>query len=91
MVKPSEGGQDSHTYQQALDDFSITQLLSRISNYSDADFDTAWMHLTRTRTRKHCRPPHPAANCQPQRQSNYQLPQHPQKYRRTGNFRPPYT
>ena len=46
MVKPSEGGQDSHTYQQALDDFGITQLLCRISNYSDADFDTAWMHLT---------------------------------------------
>src|SRR5689334_7832613 len=46
MVKPTEGGQDSHTYQQALDDFSITQLLSRISNYSDADFDAGWMHLT---------------------------------------------
>ncbi len=46
MVKPSEGGQDSHTYQQALDDFGITQLLSHISKYSDADFDTAWMHLT---------------------------------------------
>jgi hypothetical protein len=46
MVKPSEGGQNSHTYQQALDDFSITQLLSRISNYSNADFDAGWMHLT---------------------------------------------
>ncbi|MBD1808109.1 hypothetical protein H6F98_22015 [Microcoleus sp. FACHB-SPT15] len=46
MVKPSESGQDSSAYQQALDDFSITQLLSRISNYSDANFDSAWMHLT---------------------------------------------
>lgn len=46
MVKPSEGGKDSHTYQQALDDFGITQLLSRISNYSDADFDATWMQLT---------------------------------------------
>jgi hypothetical protein len=46
MVKPSEGGQDFHTYEQALDDFGITQLLSRISNYSDVNFDAAWMHLT---------------------------------------------
>src|SRR4028118_601339 len=46
MVKPSEGGQDSHTYQQVLDDFGITQLLSCISNYSDVNFDAAWIHLT---------------------------------------------
>ena len=34
-----------HTYQQALDDFGITELLSYLSNYSDADFDAAWMNL----------------------------------------------
>ena len=30
-------------YQQALDDFGITQLLAKLSNYSDADFDSAWI------------------------------------------------
>lgn len=35
----------THVYQQALDDFSITQLLSRISNYRDRDFDAARMSL----------------------------------------------
>jgi hypothetical protein len=33
------------SYQQALDDFGITQLLSRLSNYSDADFDATSMNL----------------------------------------------
>ena len=35
----------SDSYQQALDDFGITQLLSRLSNYSDADFDAKSMNL----------------------------------------------
>jgi hypothetical protein len=30
-------------YQQALRDFCITELLAKLSNYSDADFDSAWM------------------------------------------------
>jgi hypothetical protein len=33
------------SYQQALDDFGITQLLWRLSNYSDADFDATSMNL----------------------------------------------
>lgn len=35
----------SHAYQQALDDFAIAQLLSCISNYSDANFNAEWAHL----------------------------------------------
>ena len=33
------------TYQQALDDFGITELLSHLSNYSDADFKAQLMNL----------------------------------------------
>ena len=40
MVKPvSDGNEYNRGYQQALDDFGITQLLSRIRSYSDEDFD----------------------------------------------------
>ncbi|MEG4864451.1 MULTISPECIES: hypothetical protein [unclassified Microcoleus] len=40
MIKPSSDGSEfSRGYQQALDDFGITQLLSCIRSYSDADFD----------------------------------------------------
>ncbi len=47
MVKLLSDGCDRfEAYKQALDDFSITQLLFHISNYSDADFDAAWMNLT---------------------------------------------
>lgn len=35
----------SHTYQQALDDFGINELLSHLSNYSDADFSAALMNV----------------------------------------------
>jgi hypothetical protein len=35
--------QDS--YQQALDDFGIRQLLSKLNTYSDADFDAGFIHL----------------------------------------------
>ena len=49
MVKPSSRT-DSTTYQkgyqQALEDFAITNLLTQLGNYSDTDFDTAWMNLT---------------------------------------------
>lgn len=47
MVKPSSGqrGDRSSCYQQALDDFGITQLLLRISNYADGDFNAARMCL----------------------------------------------
>lgn len=34
-----------HTYQQALDDFGITELLSHLSNYSDVDFNAQLMNL----------------------------------------------
>ncbi|MBN3879594.1 MULTISPECIES: hypothetical protein [unclassified Nostoc] len=39
-------GRRNDTYQQALDDFGITQLLSRLSNYCDAEFNATWIHLT---------------------------------------------
>jgi hypothetical protein len=34
-----------HAYQQALDDFGITELLSHLKNYADADFNAQLMHL----------------------------------------------
>jgi len=40
MVKPvSDGSEYNGGYQQALNDFGITQLLSGIRSYSDEDFD----------------------------------------------------
>jgi hypothetical protein len=40
MVKPvSDGKEYNRGYQQALDDFGITQLLSGIRSYSDEDFE----------------------------------------------------
>ncbi len=49
MVKPS-CRTDSPTYQkgyqQALEDFAIAHLLTRLKTYSDADFDAEWMNLT---------------------------------------------
>jgi hypothetical protein len=46
MVKiVSEKIAHSHTYQRALDDFGITELLSCISNYVDEDFKAALMNL----------------------------------------------
>ncbi|MEH1940786.1 MAG: hypothetical protein V7L01_11280 [Nostoc sp.] len=44
MVKPVSAQRDRlDTYQQALDDFGITELLSRLSNFSDPDFDAAYL------------------------------------------------
>ena len=41
MVKPvSDGNEYNRGSQQALNDFGITQLLSGIRSYSDADFET---------------------------------------------------
>jgi hypothetical protein len=46
MVKlVRDRGDRSDAYQQALDDFGIAQLLSRISNYRDRDFDAIRMNL----------------------------------------------
>lgn len=46
MVKTmSEKSDCSHTYEQALDDFGITQLLSQLSHYADADFNAQLMNL----------------------------------------------
>ena len=40
MVKPvSDGSEYNRDYQQALDDFGITQLLSGIRSYSDEGFE----------------------------------------------------
>jgi hypothetical protein len=33
-------------YQQALEDFAIAPLLTRLKTHSDADFDAAWMNLS---------------------------------------------
>jgi hypothetical protein len=35
----------SHVYQQALEDFGITELLKVLSNFKDADFDAQQLHL----------------------------------------------
>jgi len=49
MVRPS-GRTDSPTYQkgyqQALEDFAIANLLTRLKTYCDTDFNAAWMKLT---------------------------------------------
>lgn len=48
MVKPgSDGSEYTRGYQQALDDFGITQLLSGIGSYSDEDFDADRARMTR--------------------------------------------
>ena len=40
MIEPgSDESEYTRGYQQALDDFGVTQLLSRIRSYSDDDFD----------------------------------------------------
>ena len=40
MVKPvSDSSKYTRDYQEALNDFGITQLLSGIRSYSDEDFD----------------------------------------------------
>jgi hypothetical protein len=49
MVKPScqtDSPTNQKGYQQALEDFEIPQLLTRLKTYSDANFDAAWMNLT---------------------------------------------
>lgn len=47
MVKPVGYPSDTQrAYQQALDDFGITELLTRLNNFSDANFDAAWMNLS---------------------------------------------
>jgi hypothetical protein len=48
MVQPgSDGSEYTRGYQQALDDFGITQLLSGIGSYSDGDFDADRARMTR--------------------------------------------
>jgi hypothetical protein len=47
MVKPgSDGSEYTRGYQQALDDFGITQLLSGIRSYSDEDFEADRARMT---------------------------------------------
>ncbi|GBE90941.1 hypothetical protein [Nostoc cycadae] len=46
MLNPVRYKTDEHrAYQQALNDFGITELLAKLKNYSDADFDSTWMQL----------------------------------------------
>ena len=47
MVKPvSDGSEYTRGYQQALNDFGITQLLSGIRSYSDEDFEADRARMT---------------------------------------------
>ncbi len=47
MIKPvSDGSEYTRGYQQAVNDFGITQLLSGIRNYSDEDFDATGARMT---------------------------------------------
>jgi hypothetical protein len=46
LQPPRNGSEYTRGYQQAVDDFGITQLLSNIRNYSDADFDAAGARIT---------------------------------------------
>jgi hypothetical protein len=47
MVQPgSDGCEYTRGYQQALDDFGITQLLSGIGSYSDEDFEAERARMT---------------------------------------------
>lgn len=46
LQPPSSGSEYTRGYQQALNDFGITQLLSNIRDYSDADFDAASARMT---------------------------------------------
>lgn len=45
IERSSDESEFSHGYQQALDDFGISQLLSCIRSYSDADFDAQRVQL----------------------------------------------
>jgi hypothetical protein len=46
MLNPVRYKTDEHrAYQQALDDFGITELLANLKNYSDEDFDSTWTQL----------------------------------------------
>jgi hypothetical protein len=48
MVRPgSDESEYTRGYQQALDDFGVTQLLSRIRCYSDDDFDATGARMTK--------------------------------------------
>jgi hypothetical protein len=47
MVKPVGCPTASQcAYQQALDDFGITKLLTCLKSFSDANFDASWMNLS---------------------------------------------
>lgn len=47
MVQPvSDGNEYTRGYQQAVNDFGITQLLSRIRSYSDEDFEADRARMT---------------------------------------------
>lgn len=53
MVKPvSEKSDRPQVYQQALDDFGITKLMSHLSNYTDADFKAELMNLEKQELEK---------------------------------------
>jgi len=47
LIRPGSTRSDrSQSYQLALDDFGITELLTQLGNYSDTDFDIAQTNLT---------------------------------------------
>lgn len=46
MVNPLRYLTDSpHIYEQALSDFGITELMEKLSNFSDSDRNASWMNL----------------------------------------------
>ncbi len=42
---PKSLAANSHAYQEALDDFGITDLLEKLSHFKDANFEAQWLHL----------------------------------------------
>lgn len=47
MIKPVGQPTESQcAYQQALDDFGITELLTQLKTFSDANFDAQWLNIS---------------------------------------------
>jgi hypothetical protein len=79
MVKPgSDGSEYTRGYQQALNDFGITQLLSGIRSYSDEDFEADRAHDS-ARDRKLGGVSDSARRGESQRKYDRPLPQYSQK------------
>jgi hypothetical protein len=61
----SDRSDPSVSYQQALCDFGITELIEVLTNFCDPDFDVARMHLEEQELEHPGHhPPHPTTLCQ---------------------------